>query len=202
VDTDVSSTNPPAAKTSDGSTRDFSEAGKKISRALKGRSFSEERKKKINEALRGRMLSEEHKNKLRARLSGPNNPMFGRSFSENTRAKISNAMVAHHEVRKLYIASTRDDEESTLRGGSSGSSSKTQKQKPHLCEIEVPAVALHCTRHRRARAPRFPLRRGRPAWHAVHAARSALAQALTLAPRETLQKGAQFRVQRLEISNK
>jgi hypothetical protein len=80
------------------------------------------------------------------------------------------------------------------RGGSSASSSKTQKQKTCLWGKEVPTAALRCTRHRQARAanlptpPRMPgMARG--AWSAM----PAFAQALTPAPREMFQKGGQIR---------
>jgi NUMOD3 motif len=95
-------------------TRDMSEVGKKISRALKGRRLSEERKQKISAALRGRKLSEEHKRKLSARFGGKNNPMFGRSLSAETRKKISRAMIASHDLRRLDQSNVGEDEDASL----------------------------------------------------------------------------------------
>jgi hypothetical protein len=85
--------------------------------------------------------------------------------------------------------------------GGSGSSSKTPKQKPGLWKKEVPAAALRCTRHRLARARHHPTPRMPGLARGACSAMPAFAQALTLAAREMLQKGAQFGVQRLETSN-
>jgi hypothetical protein len=87
------------------------------------------------------------------------------------------------------------------QGGISGSSSKTQKQKPGLSEKQVRA-ALRRTRQRRARAANLPTPRMRDMAFVACSAIPASAQAFTLAPPEMLRRGGQFGVQRLEISSK
>lgn len=86
------------------------EAKRKISKALKGRKFSDEHRKNLSaslknsqklkeaakkrgEQLRGRVVSEETRQKLRESMrgkhGGKNNPFYGRKHSEETKRRIS-----------------------------------------------------------------------------------------------------------------
>ena len=72
-----------------------------LSESLKGNTnvrgkhwkLSEETKRKLSEALKGRIFSEEHKKNLslafKGKMSGKNNPFYGRHHSEETKRKSS-----------------------------------------------------------------------------------------------------------------
>ncbi|CAN8064168.1 unnamed protein product [Agarophyton chilense] len=59
-----------------------------------------ETRKKISDALKGRRKSAEHRESLRRRFEGPQNPMYGRKRSAESRAKISRAMSEKAKQRK------------------------------------------------------------------------------------------------------
>jgi len=85
-------------------------SGKKASKKLKGRIFSDNHKNKISKALTGRKLSKEHIEKLKAHNkrkannlniynpfryrnnAGENNSMYGKKHTEETKKKISNSL--------------------------------------------------------------------------------------------------------------
>jgi hypothetical protein len=62
----------------------------------KGSHLSEENKKKISQANRGHRHTEETKKRMSERVSGKNNPLFGKHHSAETRRKISEAHKGKH----------------------------------------------------------------------------------------------------------
>lgn len=99
----------------------------KISKALKGRAFSEQHrenlskassyksqshKEKISKALKGRSFSDEHKKHLKenhADFSGSSNPFFGKKHSEETKCKLRNADYStrtgeHHHMKRPELS--------------------------------------------------------------------------------------------------
>ena len=69
------------------------ESRKKMSESSKNRvvAHSEETKRKISKSLSGRKLSKELREKMSERFSGETNPFYGKSHSDSTKIKISNA---------------------------------------------------------------------------------------------------------------
>ena len=65
------------------------ETKKKISKIHKGKTISDVHRKKISEANKGWKMSDEEKEKLSIRMSGKNNPMYGKKFSQEEREKLS-----------------------------------------------------------------------------------------------------------------
>ncbi|ABW97866.1 hypothetical protein HAN_1g18 (nucleomorph) [Hemiselmis andersenii] len=65
----------------------------KISLANKGRKKTEKVCQKIKSSLKNRRLTKHHKKKIKEKLTGKNNPMFGKKHSKNTKRKISNKLI-------------------------------------------------------------------------------------------------------------
>ena len=88
-----------AKSTSTGFTRlgatNTKEAKEKVALANKGnkycigRKLSEETREKIRKAHKGRKISEEHKEALKKRMSGKNNPIYGKARPDAVKEKIS-----------------------------------------------------------------------------------------------------------------
>lgn len=88
----------------------------KISSSLKDREFSEEHRARIGEANRKREISDDMRENMRKNhvdVKGENNPMFGKTHSEETRRKISKNRtpvkgVDHPNFGKTMPEDTRD----------------------------------------------------------------------------------------------
>jgi len=76
------------------------EAKKLISVARTGTKISDAHKEAVGAAHRGKSLSAEHKAKCSAKLSGKNNPNFGKKISEDQKAKFR-ATLAEKKKSKL-----------------------------------------------------------------------------------------------------
>jgi len=70
------------------------EARKRISLGRVGTRLSDEHKEAVGAAHRGRTLTEEHKAKCSAKLSGKNNPNYGKKISEEQKAKFRATLAA------------------------------------------------------------------------------------------------------------
>jgi group I intron endonuclease len=65
------------------------ESKKKMSDSKKGIIFTEEHKQHMSESAKGKTISLEQRNKTSKAMTGDNNPMYGKSLSENHKKKLS-----------------------------------------------------------------------------------------------------------------
>ena len=70
---------------------------KKLSEALKGRKISDETREKIGNIHRGKKLTDEQKAKISNVTKGENNPMYGRTHTEDVKKKLS--IIAHENSK-------------------------------------------------------------------------------------------------------
>ena len=75
-----------------------------------GQKWSDEVRQKISESHKGKKLSDETKQKLSVKLSGENNPIYGKPRSEETKEKIRQANLGnkHSEESKLKMIKSRN----------------------------------------------------------------------------------------------
>jgi 5-methylcytosine-specific restriction endonuclease McrA len=123
------------------------EVRKKISLALKGRSFSEEHRRKISEQRRGKSLSELHKRKISEAIKGTirseenrrniSKGLKGHLVSEETRRKISesNSGAHHFNFGKRFSEETRRKISEGLKGKNIGKR-RTEEQRKKMSERE------------------------------------------------------------------
>ena len=91
--------------------------------------LSAESRAKISASLKGRRKSEQHRENLRRRFGGEQNPMYGKKRSEETRAKISRAMMeAKKRKREKAEEAKKKSPEATLDAMSGHSLDKLRDQ--------------------------------------------------------------------------
>lgn len=73
----------------------------RMSKIMKGRTFSEETRRRMSNSARGKVLSDNTKRKLSKASSGCNNPMYGKHLSDEAKLKIS----ITHKGRRRSIES-------------------------------------------------------------------------------------------------
>jgi len=76
------------------------ESRKNFSESQKGHTVSAETRKKIGDGNRGKKHTLEWKEAMSKRMSGKNNPFYGKSPSKETRKKISEANMGNQNARK------------------------------------------------------------------------------------------------------